>query len=237
MAILEKIKLIITKEQMIHVCNHIGETYVDNIHCREFVFEKGKIYGLVGEHGSGGESISSLLTGRINLNDNIIYLDDIKLDEGSIQNYGWYVGKSEYAKGLIKKEISVKHAIEIAIKKYHRYANVDEVVTDFHLSSGRLNYELSKYSGERLRASLAIGYASNRRIYCFPWMNTLYFHDIILSSGVFRFFKKLKNEGCIIILPTARKENVIGIVDEVIEINNPRFDKMISQHPYFIEHF
>lgn len=222
---------------MVQVCNHIGETYIDNIHCREYFFEKGKIYGLVGEHGSGGESISSLLTGRINLNDNIVYLDDNKLDEESIKNCGWYVGKSEYAKGLIKKEISVKHAIEIAIKKYHRYSSVDEVVTDFHLSSGRLDYELSKYSGERLRASLAIGYASNRRIYCFPWMNTLYFHDIVLSSGVFRFFKKLKNEGCIIILPTARKENVIGIVDEVIEINNPRFDNMISQHPYFIEYF
>lgn len=64
-----------------------------------------------------------------------------------------------------------------------------------------------------------------------------YFHDIILSSGVFRFFKKLKSEGCIIILPTSRKENVIGMVDEVIEIGNPRFDNMISQHPYFIEHF
>lgn len=234
---MEEIKLVITEEKMIHVCNYIGEKYIDNIHCREFVFEKGKIYGLIGEQGSGGESISSLLTGRINLNGNIIYLDDEILDDGIIQNYGWYVGKSEYSKGVIKREISVKHAIEEAIKKHHCYEGIDEVITDFHLTMGRLNYKLSQYSGERLRASLAIGYASNKRIYCFPWMNTLYFHDIILSSGVFRFFKKLKSEGCIIVLPTSRKENVIGMVDEVIEISNPRFDNMISQHPYFIEHF
>lgn len=234
---LEKIKLVITEEKMMHVCNHIGETYIDNIHCSEFVFKKGKVYGLVGEHGSGGESISSLLTGRINLDNNIIYLDDSKLGEGVIQNYSWYVGKTECAKGLIRKEISVKKALEIALKQYHCYTSVDDVVADFHLSSGRLNYELSKYSGERLRASLAIGYASNRRIYCFPWMNTMFFHDIILSSGVFRFFEKLKSEGCIIILPTSRKENVVGMVDEIIEMGNPRFDNIISQHPYFIQHF
>lgn len=201
------------------------------------MFESGKIYGIIGEHGAGGEIISALLSGRTNLNENIIYFDNIKINDVSIQNSGWYVGKAEYAKGLIKKEISVKKAINIAIQKYHRYERIDEVIDEFHLTPDRVNYKISNYSGERLRASLAMGYASKKVIYCFPWMNTAYFHDIILSSGVFRFFRKLKNEGCIIILPTSRKENVIGIVDEVIEINNPKFENIISQHPYFIEHF
>lgn len=234
---MERVKLIIPKEQVIHVCNHINEKYIDDLHTCEYIFEKGKIYGLVGEHGSGGEAISSLLSGKIKLNDNIVQYDDLMVDDSDIQMNGWYVGKAEYSELFVKKEISVRKALEFAIKKYCRYSNIDEIIEDFHLTPDRLDYELCKYSGERLRASLAIGYASNKKIFCFPWMNTAYFHDIILSSGVFRLFKKLTNEDCIIILTTSRVENVIGLVDEVIEINNPRFRRVISQNDYFIEHF
>lgn len=233
---MEKVK-VVTKEGFINVCNHLDEKFIDFINDNEFTFERGKIYGLIGEHGSGGEIISSLLSGRTDLNGNTVYFDDVKVSDVSIQNCGWYVGKAEYAKGLIKRELSVKKAIGKAIKNSHRYEVVNEVVEDFHLTPDRLDYKLSDYSGERLRASLAIGYASNKVIYCFPWMNTAYFHDIILSSGVFRFFKRLKKEGCIIILPTSRIKNVAGLVDEVIEINNPKFKYVISEHPYFKEHY
>ncbi len=235
-AVLEKVK-IVTKEGFIHVCNHIGEKWIDYINDNEFNFEKGRIYGLVGEHGSGGEIISSLLSGRIKQEKNSVYIDNNRANEAEVQKNGWYVGKAEYTKGLIKKEISVRRAIQRAIKEYHRYENINEVVEEFHLTPERLGYGLSKYSGERLRASLAIGYISNKEIYCFPWMNTAFFRDIILSSGVFRFFKKMRDEGCIIILPTSRVENVVGLVDEVIEMETLEFKNVISQNSYFIEHF
>ena len=68
-------------------------------------------------------------------------------------------------------------------------------------------------------------------------MNTACFNSILLSSGVFRFFKKLKEEGAIILLPTSRRENVIGLADEAIEINNPQYKSIISENEYFIKNF
>lgn len=233
--ILEKVRLVI-KDEVIHVHNFIGEKYIEFLSDSEYFFEKGVIYGLVGECGSGGESISEMLSGNI-FGKNIIYFDDIKVDENVVKSNGWYVGKKQYSKGIIKREISVKSALCDAIKKYHKYTNINEVVEDFHLTRNRLGYQLSKYSGEKLRASMAIGYACNKKIYCFPWMNTAYFHDIILSSGVFRLFKKLKEEGCIIILPTSRRENVIGLVDKIIEIDNPQFYYVISDNQYFLDNY
>lgn len=53
-------------------------------------------------------------------------------------------------------------------------------------------------------------------------MSSDYLYDIFLSSGVYRFFKKLKNEGCIIIIPTTKNENVYGIADEIYEIDKKR---------------
>ena len=163
------------------------------------------------------------------------FYDNIKAYNKDIQSKGLYVGKVEYSDCIFQREISVKQAINKAIRRYNRYENINEVIQEFGLTQGRVEYKLSKYSGERLRASLAIGYASNKIVYCFPWMNTAYFYDIILSSGVFRFFNKLKEEGCIIILPTSREENVNGFVDKVININNPKFNYILSENQYFIQ--
>lgn len=234
--ILDKIKLV-TKHRVDKIINSFDEIHNDFIFEKTFIFEKGKLYGIVGEHGEGGELISALMSGRIPIMEEEIYYDDVKVDLSSLQDIGWYVGKSEYSKGVIKREISVRKALNYAITSFQRYKNIDEIIKDFHLAPSRLNYELSKYSGERWRASLAIGYACRKKVYCFSWMNTAEFNNILLGSGVFRFFKKMKEEGMIVILSTSRKENVAGFVDEIIEINNPQYKSIISENPYFIENF
>lgn len=228
---------LITKLRAVEVNNAFNQKYDDAIFEKEFYFESGKIYGIIGEYGEGGELISSLLSGMIPIKREEIYYDGIKMNDYDMQEVGWYVGKREFLKGLVKKEKSVKRALNDVVKKYKRYQNLDEVVEEFHLSPERLNNNLSKYSGERWRASLAIGYASRKKIYCFSWMSTSAFNNILLSSGVFRFFKKMKKEGLTIILPTSRRENVIGLADEIIEINNPSYKYLISEDPYFVEHF
>lgn len=235
-AILEKI-ILVTKPRVEHIKNSFNEIHNDYIFEKTFIFEKGKIYGIVGEYGEGGELISALVSGRIPICEEEIYCDDVKVNNFTMQDIGWYVGKSEYSKGLIKKEISARKALNYAVNQYHRYANVEEITNEFHLTSDRLDYRLSQYSGERWRVSLAIGYACRKEIYSFSWMNTSRFNSILLSSGVFRFFKKMREEGAIIILPTSRKENVVGFVDEVIEINNPEYKAVISEHPYFKENY
>lgn len=236
MAILEEIKLI-TKQRIEQIENSINEIQNNCILDNTFVFKKGKIYGIVGEHGEGGELISSLLSGRISAKNEIAYYDGVKVDLSKIQDKGWYVGKSEYTKGFIKREISVRKALKNAIKKYGRYKCIDEVINEFGLTADRLDYRISKYSGEKWRASLAIGYACKKEIFCFSWMDTAYFYNIMISSGVFRFFKKMKEEGLIIILPTSRKENVMGLVDEIVEINNPQYKYVVSENTYFKEYF
>lgn len=233
---MEEVKFI-TKLRVENLTNAFDEKHSDELGDNIYIFKKGKIYGIIGEYGEGGELLSSLLSGRIPLEDEILYYDEERADSLKIQELGWYVGKPEYAKGIIKYEISVKKALTHAIKKYKRYNRLEEVIQDFALTKGRLHDKLSKYSEERWRASLAIGYACKKEMYCFPWMDSATFFDTILSSEVFRFFKRMKEEGMIIILPTARRENVIGLVDEIIEINNPAFKSIVTKFQYFKDHF
>lgn len=238
MAVLEKVKLIIEGDRFVQVNNPFGEKSRDYICTNTFTFKKGMIYGIVCEHGGGGESISLILSNEILLKQEKVYIDDVEVGESDIEKLGWYVGKTLYSRGPIKRELSSRQALEYAIKKYHHYEKLGDIVEEFHLTLDKLDHGTSRNcEWERWRTSMAIGYASNRKIYCFPWMDTLQFYDCMYNSSVFRFFKKLVGEGAIIILPTSRKENVSGFADEIIQIHSPRFEHIISESTYFKEYF
>lgn len=236
--VLEKIKLVIEEDRFIEINNPFGEISRDYICENIFLFEKGRMYGIVCEHGAGGEAISLMLSNMTLLKKEKVYIDDVEARVSEIERLGWYVGKALYSRKPLKKEQSCRQALEYAIKTYHRYKEIDDIIEEFHLTPSRLDYGLSKNcEWEKWRMSLAIGYASNKKIYCFPWMDTLQFYDCMYNSSVFRFFKKLIGEGAIIILPTSRRENVSGFVDNVIQIRNPRFEHSISESTYFKEYF
>ncbi|MDE6312572.1 MAG: hypothetical protein K2M46_02970 [Lachnospiraceae bacterium] len=233
---MEKIELI-TKERIEVIKNSFNEITNEYVCENTFVFKKGRVYGIICEHGGGGEAISSFLSNHIPYKEEKIFIDDVEMNASDIQSIGWYMGNPIYSNDLIKREKSVRQALNYVIKKYHQYKSLDEVIDEFHLEKGKLDYCISHYGWEKWRASMAIGRASEKKIYCFPWMNTLYFYDCMVNSSVYRFFKKLKNEGSIIILPTSRYENVAGLVDEIIEICPSRFKYVISQNKYFKEYY
>ncbi len=233
---MEELK-IITMQRSEKIENAMKETFNEVILDNTFIFEKGKIYGIVCEQGEGGELLSSLISGRIKAIGEKAFFNNSEIPFSELQNKAWYVGKSEYSGRPFKREIIAEKAIDKAIKKYGRFKDINDLIEQFGLTKGRLNHKISSYSGEKWRVSLAIGYASKKEIFCFPWMNTAYFNHIMLSSSVYRFFRKMKEEGLIIILPTSRKENVQGFVDDIIEINNPSFKFVASDHRDFKLYF
>lgn len=233
-AILEEIKIEF-KQRSEYVMNAMGEVFCEVILDSTYVFKKGKIYGIVCEQGEGGEYISGIMTGRVLGKREKVFIDNIETSLKVVQEKAWYVGKKEY--GRFRKEISARQALNRAIKLQEIYKSTDEVIDKFALTRDRLLYKISNYSGEKWRVSLAIGCASQKEIFCFPWMNTAFFNHIMLSSGVYRFFKEMKKDGKIIILPTSRKENVEGIVDEIIKINNPSYKYVATEHEDFKRYF
>lgn len=165
-----------------------------------------------------------------------IFIDGIETN--NISEVSWYVGKNVRSGKIIRKELSVKDALELAVKKKVRYEDIETIIEEFHLSRHRIDYSLSTIDPwEKWRASIAIGYASGKQIFCFPWMDSLYFFDCMFNSSVFRFFKKITQDGGIIILPTSRDQNVQGLADEIIKIQCPRFEHCISDTEYFKKYF
>lgn len=115
-AILDKVKLVIKEDRFINIKNPFGEKSQDYMCKSSYVFEKGKLYGIIGEHGSGGEAISLLLSNGIVLKQENIYIDDMEMGASDIKKYGWYVGKALYSHGFIKRELTAREALNYAIK-------------------------------------------------------------------------------------------------------------------------
>lgn len=163
MAVLEKIKLVIEEDRFIDINNPYGDKSKDYICKNQFYFDRGKIYGIVCEHGGGGEAISLLLSNELPLKQEKIYIDGVEAGVSDRQKLGWYVGKALYSRGPVKRELSSRKALEYAIKKYHYYEKLDDIVEEFHLTPGKLDYGLSKNcEWEKWRTSMAIGYASRK---------------------------------------------------------------------------
>lgn len=229
--ILEKIELLVNQERFINYKNPFGEIGFDNLFPGNYEFEKGKIIGIVSEHGGGGESISRLLSGEEPIKDEQILVDGQEIT--SIECLGWYVGKALYRKGVLKREYTVKRALEEAIDKYKRFNNIDEVIDLFHLDTGKLKYKTSNNClWERWRSSVAIGYAEKKQIFCFPWMNTADFYSCLYNSSVFRLFDLIRKDS-IIVLTTSRIQNLKNVSDVIITIDNPAYNRVLSESDYY----
>lgn len=235
MGILEEVKISINEDYILDYVNVYGEKTHDYVSKSEYIFKKGRIYGLICEQGAGGEGISRILTDKISDQSVKIFLDKIQTND--ISKFSWYIGKPIKCGKIFKKELNVQRALELAIEKSH-YKNIQTVIDEFHLSRNRLNYSMSNIDQwEKWRASLAIGYVSGKQIFCFPWMDSLYFFDCMFNSSVFRFFKKITQNNGIIILPTSKEQNVQNLADEIIKIQCPRFEHCISNTDYFQKNF
>ena len=103
---MEEVELLINQERFVKYKNTFGEIGFDDLYPSKYLFERGNVFGIVSEQGGGGESISRLLSGEETLKDERIFIDNQEIK--SIKDYGWYIGKTIYSKGLIKREKTVR---------------------------------------------------------------------------------------------------------------------------------
>ena len=185
-------------------------------------FEGGKIYGLIGECGSGGWGISSLLCGKESREESRVLMNGVKVSQNELEKWGWYVGEGIARRCHFSREKSVigqiRHGLNVSKK-----CDENEIIRRFGLSDKRLDLRLSNLSWERWRASAAIGYAHDCKIFCFPWVNTSYLNDLIMNSRIEVFSDILKQEGNIVIIPTEKEESLEMIADEIIVMKDHRW--------------
>ena len=152
-------------------CNSIIQGYSrfsngmeDYWYYSDYTFETGKAYGLISEYMQGCMYLSYLIGGKIALEDGLeIYMDEQKANAERLNDISWNI-EPYYEK---YRNLVVKKSIEKALKKEIVSETFEQIAKVFTLTEPRYDRKLSQLSGERWRASTAIGYTLGKRIFLF----------------------------------------------------------------------
>lgn len=215
-AILEKI--VLENFSVGGKCNlfHHG-LVLDCLEKNNLEFYEGNFYGIIGEFGNGGAALSCGITGNTNYYEGKIWVNDKETSIDYLIQNSWYVGNDLHSsnskrifscKPRITKN-TIGEQIEFGIRKVRSDLDFRTVQNIFNLSDERIDRNIEYVSGERWKASAAIGFANGKKIFCYPWFNS---KDIDQLEGqLLNTVKSLLDFGCIVIMPTTKKENIIKI--------------------------
>ena len=186
----------------------------DCLQKNDFEFLRGNLYGIIGEFGEGGAALSCGMTGNTNFYEGRIYFDGMEKTIKDLVDISWYIGNDLYqykkkvlfdSKTKINKK-TIKEQIEYGVRCKRIDADVSSIQKEFCISPERIERNISFVSGERWKASAAIGYANGKKVFCYPWMNS---KDIEhLKEQFSHTVNILLDAGCIVIIPTTKEENV-----------------------------
>jgi len=180
-----------------------------------YIFTGGKIYGFASDFGCGGWGLATCLGGRAykNYYTGQIFLNekDIKCDE--LANHSCFVSENIFSN---KQNMTAKKAIEWALKQSNLDYSVKEIKEIFKLSDDRFTRKLHVVGIEIWRISMAIGFALNRKIFCFPWVSR---RDIGGIEYYLEYINILKDNGAIILIPSSQESKLRNFCDNLLLFN------------------
>lgn len=181
---------------------------------------EGNLYGIIGEFGMGGAALSCGITGNTNIYSGKVIVNEKEEPMEYLIQRSWYVGTDLYqnkSHGLFFKrhkinKRTIKEQIEYGINTIRTELEIDTIQREFDLSNERINRNIEFVSGERWKASAAIGYSNGKKVFCYPWLNTKDLNQF--KEQLEATIDTLLKLDCIIIIPTTKKENIQAITNK-----------------------
>jgi len=179
-------------------------------------FHYGSSVLINGDLGKGGWALSWILGGALKQQQGIITdnKDNFSLEDRRLQS--WLVRDDISKTGLFRAD-TVKNQIRYGLIRYKSPFSEEEIIRTFYLTPERYNRPLHQLGNEAWRASLAIGIANGRKVFCFPFLETKLIE--VVFTGMFeQIARTLKNMNCLIVIPCKSSTPVNKICDDILLI-------------------
>jgi hypothetical protein len=219
---------------------------MDTIMNVDVVLKSRTIYGIIGDLGDGGWALSCLLSGRATNAIDESKLTSIKINGESVthqkfKNIACYIGegvaeapyipRTTYPNKLMREFLGIKtvaqriqEGINLSESKYSLYEIADMFeltgIDENNEKRGRIHRPLEFQSNEVWRASMAIGFAYGKKLYCCPWMHSDQMSEYIIGEYNRKYIEILKEHNAIVLIPGIQKEKLIKIADEIIYLKD-----------------
>jgi len=189
---------------------------VDNISCE---LEFGNCYCLNSDLTKGGWGLSWILAGKVKPYSGKIYYKDSEIDQKKLKSMSQSVGV-ENDENIFQRNKSIKNQILKGLG--HRKKDpklLGEILSIFKIDDAIIGRNLHQSGAARFKASMGIGYAHDKKVYCFPWIwaaSIISFNKLWLNE----IANYLKKRGCLIIIPTNYSVEMKTLFDDVIEFKH-----------------
>lgn len=183
-----------------------------------YQFKPGKVYGLLSDFGCGSWGLACLggeftehHGGKSLVNDKTISASELYSASAFISE-NLYSGINDEG-DLLTPLLCIEKALSISNEPY----TVEQIKTMFCLSDERFERSLLYSSGEIWLISMAVNFALEKQIFCYPWLNAM---DIkrFEAEQKLGIINLLKNSGKIIIVPSSQKRILKKLCDHIIKL-------------------
>lgn len=113
----------------------------------------------------------------------------------------------------------MKKSIDKALCEGCRGESFDKIAEKFLLTKPRYDRKLIQLSGERWKASAALGYAKEKKIFYTPYETSEFYYNM-LQKGLLEVLKNLTEDGTIILLSAGSDIVLKHIADECIYLDS-----------------
>lgn len=192
----------------------LDQTIHDSWEYADLSFESGKIYGIISEYRQGCMYLSYLLGGKVDFGDLQIYYNDKKIEKEYLSLISWNLEPSHEK----YRNKAVKKSIEKMIQKSNCEDSFEEIAEKFILTKPRYNRKLFQLSGERWRASAALGYAAGKHIFYAPYETSQFYYQMS-RQGLIKILRNLTDSGSMVLLPASSDVFLKHIVDECVYLD------------------
>lgn len=209
--------------------NDINKIYKDKSVLKGITlnFEKGRIYGLIGENGAGKSTLLKIITGLVKKDSGIVTINSEEINELSseyLRGFGVIIESPTFYKGL-----TVYENLEIYCRYmgYYDFQDIDKLLEHFGIQEYR-NYKIKKLS-DGLKQRLGVIRAVVTKPEVLILDEPINYIDPLTIKLVRDYLLKLNREnGTTIILSSHILKEVEAMVDEVIFIKEGRIVEEIS---------
>lgn len=212
------IRIDVIQRNMADGGSYFGKDYgYDCLHYRNLRLESGKIYGLISEYGQGCMYLSYLLGGRVDTDELKVFVNEKEVGRQELAKLSWNL---EPSRERYRTAVVIK-AIQKAIKKNGLQDSFSDIQNSFFLTPPRQDRRLFQLSGERWRASAALGYVEGKRIFYAPYKMSEFYYQMC-QSGLLKALRELTDSGAVVLLPCGSDAFLKHIVDECIYLDRER---------------